>query len=411
LKEFNVFLRQFGLGKRIVGKLAESRKRIYFEYDPSFLSNPIWLSPYKLPPEPGLHEHHDREFGPVFGLFDDSLPDGWGLLLMDHFFRKKGINLEELSILDRLSFLGNSTMGALTYEPGIEHEKYDISIDLPHLAKHAEQILEGEIRDVLPQLMGAGGSPGGARPKVLIGIKNNTMISGEDILPETYEHWMVKFSVKNDFADCGPVEYAYSLMAAKAGISMPETRLFGIDNKKKFFGVKRFDRRQNQRFHVHTFGNLIHSNFRIPGCDYETFLKVCLDLTKNHQDVQQGFCRMIFNVIANNRDDHVKNFGFMIDENLEWSLAPAYDLTYSPGPGGEHSMSLSGEARTPGIKEIMKLGKISGLSTSFVKDSIDRVLTAVKKWPDYAQTAGVSEETMTFVHQKIKKNLMRFNDI
>ncbi len=406
MKKLHVFFHRSREDKFLVGDLAETQNRIFFEYDSSFLDNPLWLSPYKLPPEPGIHEHTDRHFGPLFGLFDDSLPDGWGLLLMDRFFEKNGVDIDKISILHRLSFLGKSTMGALTYEPAVKHKNDDNLVDLQALAEQSRQILAGETTEVLPQLMKIGGSPGGARPKVLIGINNNgQMISGENDLPKGFEHWIIKFNSKNDFPDSGAVEYAYSLMAGDAGILMPETQLFKLNSGEKLFGIKRFDRKENRRFHVHTFGNLIHSNFRIPECDYKTFLKVVLDLTKNYQDFKRAFHQMVFNVMANNRDDHVKNFAFMITEHQEWTLAPAYDLVYSKGPGGEHSMSLAGEGRTPGKQEIIKLGKKFGLSINKINDCIEKVMIAVKKWTNYAQTAGVTEQTKDYIQKKIDRNM------
>ncbi len=408
MKELNVFFYRTTNDKFIIGRIAELQNKIYFEYDTSFLANPLWLSPYKLPPEPGLHEHKETNFGPIFGLFDDSLPDGWGLLLMDRFLRKQGIEVGRLSVLDRLAFLGKSTMGALTYEPAIKHEKEDEPISLQFLAEQSRQIIGDSSIDILPLLVRTGGSPGGARPKVLVGVKKDSIISGEDDLPEGYEHWIVKFNSKNDFQDSGLVEYTYSLMAKDAGITMPETRLFQTGSGDHFFGIKRFDRRENQRFHVHTFGNLIHSNFRIPQCNYETFLKVVISLTKNHQDLIRGFKQMVFNIMSNNRDDHVKNFAFMIDENREWTLTPAYDLMYAEGPGGEHSMDLLGEGTSPGGQEVMRLGKKSGLAKNEINNSVEQVLTAVKKWPEYAQTVGVTEQTMNYVQKRIKRNLSLF---
>ncbi|MBC2704942.1 type II toxin-antitoxin system HipA family toxin [Desulfobacula sp.] len=408
MKELNVFFYRTKNDKFIVGKLARFRNKIYFEYDPSFLANPLWLSPYKLPPEPGLHEHKETKFGPIFGLFDDSLPDGWGLLLMDRFLRNRGIDVDRLSVLDRLAFLGKSTMGALTYEPAVKHKKNDTLIDLQSLAEQSGQIIEGHSTDVLPVLMRTGGSPGGARPKILAGVNKDTIISGEDDLPENYEHWIIKFNSKNNFQDSGAVEYAYSLMAKNAGIIMPETRLFKAGSGDHFFGVKRFDRKENQRYHVHTFGNLIHSNFRIPDCNYGTFLKVVLDLTKNHQELIKGFRQMVFNIMANNRDDHVKNFAFMMDASREWLLTPAYDLTYAKGPGGEHSMDVSGEGLSPGRPAVIQLGRKSGLSTTEINHSIEQVMTAVKKWPEYAHIAGVTEKTMNYIQKRMNRNISLF---
>jgi serine/threonine-protein kinase HipA len=299
-------------------------------------------------------------------------------------------------------------MGALIYEPAAKHEKTDKHLDLEALAQHSRQIMEGGAVDILPALMKAGGSPGGARPKILAGVKDNKLISDENDLPPEFEPWMIKFNSTQDFPDAGAVEFAYSMMAKQAGIIMPETRLFESGPQNRYFGIKRFDRKHNLRFHVHTFGNLIHSNFRTPECDYETFLKMVLDLTKNHKDLEKGFRQMIFNVMANNRDDHVKNFAFMLDSKKEWALTPAYDLTFSKGPGGEHSMSISGEGGTPGKKEVLRLGEKTGLSVNKIRDIIGEVTVSIECWPDFAKAADVSDQTRNHIWKKIETNLSFF---
>jgi serine/threonine-protein kinase HipA len=385
-----------------VGELAEKEHRLYFQYDPDFVTKSIWLSPYKLPLSPDLYEHRDTSFGPLFGLFDDSLPDGWGLLLMDRFLRGHGYKIEELSILDRLSFLGTNTMGALTYKPVMEIENKTIAtFDLFNLYLQTRELIEGKTQNVLSDLMKAGGSPGGARPKVLVGIDGDKLISGEGVLPEGFEHWIVKFHGTNDFIDSGPVEYAYSLMARDCGISIPETRLFNTDHGEQFFGVKRFDRDGNKRFHTHTLGNLIHSNFRIPSCDYEMLFRIINNLTKNYQDLLGGFRQMVFNILSNNRDDHVKNFSFIMNHEGAWSLSPSYDLTYAQGPGGEHSMTVDGEGRSPSRENIYSLGSKSGLKQKDVILIIDQVKQVVDNWPRYAELAGLSESTMDIIHKKL----------
>ncbi len=287
-----------------VGMLAEDRGRVYFEYAPEFLNTGLNLSPFRLPFAAGMFEHTDRDFGPLPGVFDDSLPDGWGLLLMDRHFRSRGLNVAEVSPLDRLSWLGTRTMGALTYHPPADREDAGSSVfDLHDLARQSREILAGAAVEVLPQLLLAGGSPGGARPKVLIGLNPATgnIVSGEDDLPNSFEHWIVKFADKTDTPDAGAIEFAYALMAAVAGIDMPPTRLFETAKGGRFFGVKRFDREGNRRCQVHTFGNLIQSNFRIPSADYADLLKATSLLTRNHQDVLRAFRRMVFNVLAHNR--------------------------------------------------------------------------------------------------------------
>jgi serine/threonine-protein kinase HipA len=392
MKKLAVYLSSDPDQRRLVGKLAESGRKIYFEYHPEFLNDPLWLSPFKLPPEPGLHEHRDRSFGPLFGLFDDSLPDGWGLLLMDRYFRKKGIQPETLSPLDRLAYMGTRTMGALTYHPPSETDDgQEASVNLHRLAQAACGVLEGTAAELLPTLRIAGGSPGGARPKAVIGVKGDRIISGADILPEGYTGWIVKFPSKRNSTAEGRIEYAYSLMARSAGLNVPPARLFTTPEDDAFFGVERFDRCQNRRLHMHTFGNLIHSNFRIPGCDYEQLMKTTRVLTKNQPDVISAFRLMVFNILAHNRDDHVKNFAFLLNADNEWRLAPAYDLTFTHGSGGEHTMTVAGEGRAPGRVHILRIAGQAGLSKNQADEIMDEVASAISKWPHFADEAGLSK--------------------
>jgi len=410
LIRLNVLLRFDHKTTMRVGQLAEDKQQLYFQYDPDFLTENLWLSPYKLPLRPELVKHKDRDFSPIFGLFDDSLPDGWGLLLMDRFLRKQGYDIETLSVLDRLAFLGENTMGALIYEPSLNLKIDDSSpFNLHNLSKQSCDLLSGKTNVVLPQLINAGGSPGGARPKVLVGVFNDKMVSGETDLSNPFEHWIIKFAAKNDFPDAGPVEYAYSLMAREAGIKMTETRLFETLEGDHFFGIKRFDRSANHRFHIHTFGNLIHSNFRLPSQDYDHFFKIVINLTKNHQDLIRAFRQMVFNVVANNRDDHVKNFAFIMNHTGEWSLSPAYDLIYSPGPGGEHSMTVLGEGKAPSKSDIYKVGEKHGIKKKTMGLIVDKVSDTANNFQTYAKTAGVSRSTIKKINTIINNNLNGFN--
>ena len=389
-------------GTTTVGTLVQRRHRIYFEYAGAWLDRGLELSPFTLPSRPGLLEHSDRQFGPLFGLFDDSLPDGWGLLLMDRHFRKQGVAPATVSPLDRLAYLGTRTMGALTYHPPASREDTGTpTLDLHRLGEEARQVHAGGTTEVLPQLMRAGGSPGGARPKVLVGFNRETdeLVSGEDDLPSGFEHWMVKFSAGQDLAQAGAVEYAYSLMAREAGLEMPETRLFETAEGDRFFGVRRFDRRAgNHRVHAHTFGNLIHADFRVPGCDYAELLRATSILTRDHQDVLRAFRLMVFNVLAHNRDDHVKNFAFLLDaEEGRWALSPAYDLIFAAGPGGEHTTTVNGEGRAPAEEHMLALAGPAGVEPRAARRIIDRVRQAVSRWPEVAERAGVAERTAGMV--------------
>jgi serine/threonine-protein kinase HipA len=394
--------------ERVVGWLAETGPRIYFEYDPAFLREPLWLSPFKLPPEPGLREHSDRDFGPIFGLFDDSLPDGWGLLLMDRFFLQKGLAPASVSVLDRLAYLGTRTMGALTYHPpaGFLMDKPQV-LDLHQLARASEEVIAGTAKDVLPQLFKVGGSPGGARPKVLVGVCGEELLSGEEDLPEGYTHWLVKFGGRGDPTDVGPIEFAYSEMAADAGITMPPTRLFETSQHERFFGVERFDRKGAERYHVHTFGNLIHADFRLPSCDYQQLLEVTRILTRNHEDLLQCYRRMVFNVLTHNRDDHVKNFAFRMTPQGKWELAPAYDIVFAQGPGGEHSTTIAGEGRAPARSHLLHLADLVGLTIKDADLIFHKVAAAAERWSFHAKQAGVKKETVGTVRRAIGECLSR----
>ena len=377
-----------------VGELAEVDRRIFFQFDPEFLDRRLKLSPFKLPLRPGLIEHVDRVFGPLPGLIDDSLPDGWGRLLMDRMFRKRGVDPAVVSPLDRLAYLGTRTMGALTYHPPAEDVFRDPgALDLHEVGKNAQAVFSGETAVVLPQLLRAGGSPAGARPKVLVGISGDTIVTGEDDLPAGFAHWIVKFAGKDDLRDAGPVEFAYAAMARAAGIDFPETRLFRVGKRESYFGVRRFDRPPgNRRLHVHTFGNLMHIDFRIPSTDYADLLKVTQALTRNHVDVVRAFRRMVFNIAAHNRDDHAKNFAFVMNAAGEWALSPAYDLTHSMGPGGEHAMTVGGEGSAPGREQVLKVGKEAGIGVKEVAGILDEVNAALERWGELAEEAGCTRK-------------------
>ncbi len=385
-----------------VGTLAEHDRRIYFEYDPDFLETRLELSPFKLPLQTGVFEHTDVAIGPLPGLFSDSLPDSWGWLLMDRWFRRRGVELRAISPLERLAYLGNRTMGALTYHPPHDIRPADGGrLDLARLGRNAEQVIAGEPAEVLPQLIRAGGSPGGARPKVLIGLRitgdNAEIITGEVDLPEGFEPWIVKFTSKEDGPDAGAVEYACAMMAHEAGLDMPPSRLFEVGPAQRYFGIRRFDRTAsgNRRIHMHTFANLIHSDYRLPREDYATLLRVSRVLTRNHQDVLRTFRLAVFNVAINNCDDHAKNFAFLMDEGGQWSLSPAYDLTISP-PGSEHAMTLLGRPAAVTREHLIELARQADIRRHEAGSIIDQVNHATRRWPHFAEIAGCREKAGTF---------------
>lgn len=391
---------------RRVGTLGAQRGRVYFEYAQAWLDSGLNLSPFRLPFQAGVHEHRDRAFGPLPGVFADSLPDGWGLLLMDRHFRGLGRDPATLGPLDRLAWLGTRTMGALTYHPPAGPEGADAApFDLEELARQSEEVLAGRSGTVLPQLLRAGGSPGGARPKVLVGFDpaSDQVRSGESDLPEAFQPWLVKFPAKDEGPAAGAVECAYAGMARSAGLDLPETRLFETPEGGRYFGTRRFDRSSGRRYHIHSFGNLIHADFRIPSCDYLDLLKVTAMLTRDHREVLEAFRRMVFNVFAHNRDDHAKNFAFRLDDRTgAWTLTPAFDLTFSPGPGGEHTMTLAGEGRTPGRDHLLRVARERDVNRTDAEAIVEEVAAAVTRWPEFAAEAGVPRAKMSEIRAQLQ---------
>jgi serine/threonine-protein kinase HipA len=393
----------WGDRQSVVGTLAEDERRIYFEYAAPFLDDPLPISPFKLPVRPSVIEHTDHHFGPLFGVFDDSLPDSWGLMLTDRAFKRQGRTLASISPLDRLAYLGTRGMGALTYHPPLpDAPSAPLDVDLGELAHEAERVLEGSAADVLPALSLAGGSPGGARPKVLVGVHDDgRMISGVAQLPEGYRHFLVKFAAGADSPHTGTVEAAYARMAAEAGLDVPPTRLFETPNGGRYFGAERFDRRGGARLHMHSLGGLLHASHRVASVDYEGFLRTTLVLTRDQRQVEEAYRRMVFNVVAHNRDDHVKNISFLMGKGGVWKLAPAYDLVFSEGPGRQHTMDVAGEADRPGDRDMLRVAEKAEVDARVARRIIAEVRDAVARWPRFAAGAGVPEEAAQQIRRLI----------
>ena len=385
-----------------VGRLAFKDRRILFEYDPSFIASGLELSPIKLPLRPGVFSADTTIFDGLFGVFNDSLPDGWGRLLLDRAVEKHGIRRGQLNPLDRLAYVGRHGMGALSYEPELGFEiANDAPLALDKLAEDATAVLEGEDEAVLEELLRLNGSSSGARPKIVaqVSADKKRIIHGRQELQPGCEHWIIKFPSSQDARDVGAIEYAYSLMAKDAGVEMPETHLFRT-RRNKYFCTKRFDRDGNARVHMHSLGGLIHADHRSPSLDYDMVLRVALALTRNIQDAEKVYALACFNVLAHNRDDHVKNFSFLLNARSEWIFAPAYDLIFSYGPGGEQSMLIMGEGRNPGMAQLETLGKQHGLKDA--PEILEKVRKAVTNWPRYADQAGVSRKSAQEIEGTIK---------
>lgn len=403
VNNINVCL-DFGCKQYFVGRLASVNHKIYFEYDSEFLKKGLEISPFQLPLKSGVFTATDRLFEGLYGVFNDSLPDGWGRLLFDRFLKSQNILPSEITPLDRLTFSGNSAIGALTYEPDHSFSEM-IDIDLDKLAETTQQILEGQSTDILSELLTLNGSSAGARPKAMIAVSKdyNRIIHGTNDLQEDYTYWIVKFANSQDGHDAGAIEYVYSLMAKEAGIDMPETYLFPATSCRGYFAIKRFDRDCKNRFHIHTACGLLHTDFRIPSLDYQDLIALTLKLTKDIREVEKIYRLAVFNVCAHNRDDHAKNFSFLMNISGEWKIAPAYDLTFSSGPSGEQSTMILGEGKNITMNHLQKLGEKSGISDKKIKEIINSVKEALNKWSILSKQYDVSPENIAFIEKRLMK--------
>ena len=377
--KLSVYLNTYGI-RRMVGLLYENAGRVFFEYSPDFLQSGIALSPFKLPLKPGVFEDEKRTFDGLFGLFNDSLPDGWGCLLLDRKLRKRGLSYDSITPLPRLSMIGRNPMGALEYEPADEAAEEVGNVELDSLSGEVDKILAGNDSDVLDELLKLNGSSGGARPKIVAYVSDDRqkIIHGGANPPAGFTPWIIKFSERHDKLNSGETEYRYSLAAKEAGIDMPPTHLFPSKNGGGYFGVQRFDRTPQGKVHVHTACGLLHASHRFSCLDYENLLKLTLVLTRDITQAEEMVRRMVFNVKSGNRDDHSKNFSFLLNKNFEWRLAPAYDLTPSAGINGEQTAMVNGKGRNITDEDLIAAAKVADIPASAVRSIINTVESALK---------------------------------
>lgn len=352
----------------LVGTLAKTPERVVaFEYDSDWLNNGFSISPFSLPLIKKVFIPKYEPFDGLFGVFNDSLPDGWGRLLVDRLFLKNKINPVEIDNLNRLAVVQESGMGALTYKPEYRFQTGNDVSNLDILAQECSKILESQNSDNLDELFQLGGSSGGARPKILTSIDN--------------EDWIIKFPSSTDPKNIGEKEYQYSLCAKDCGINMTETKLLPSEICSGYFGIKRFDRKNGKKVHMVSASGLLETSHRLPNLDYNLLMKLTLELTRNYEDIEQLFRLMCFNVFAHNRDDHSKNFSFLYDNNKkEWHLSPAYDLTYSSSFNGEHATTINGEGKNPNLDDILAVAKNIGLNEKSAKNIALDIQEKCKNW-------------------------------
>lgn len=387
---------------RNLGTLAWSsdERRAYFEYSAEFIAAPLPVSPFNLKANPGLIAAPHDPFDGLHGVFNDSLPDGWGRLLLDRRLQKAGIDYHLLTPLDRLSAVGKTGMGGLAYIPELtdDEKKPADDIDWDWFVEQVDLVqAEIDIADI-DTLQGAQGGSAGARPKIMIGFdkaRNSCVLDYGQDLARGVDRWMVKARGVGDPADIGVEEQAYALMARAAGLEMAETRLFATRKGSRLFATRRFDRTVAGRLHMHTASGILNASHRQASLNYEQLHKLTLLMTRDSSEVLAMFRRMVFNVYARNRDDHAKNHAFLMEGDGRWRLSPAYDLTFSSGPGGEHSAEVAGEGRDPGVAHLLTVSRQASIPEQDARDVIDQVRTAIKRWPHFADEAGLSRSRAT----------------
>lgn len=332
-----------------------------FEYDKSWLADGFSISPLELPLKPGVFIARPHPFYGNFGIFEDSLPDGYGRYLLHKALLRKGIDDSDLSSLDRLAIVSDNGMGALTYSPAINLEQKEPVTDFDRLQQIALEVLKEQQDNDAGLLLYNSGNSGGARPKA--------------VFSDSKGHWIVKFRHIYDPTDIGIQEHLYNETARKCGIIVPDFRLVNG----RYFASRRFDiDKDGNRLHTATAGGLLCVSLREPFMDYSNLLALTGYITQCREDVEQMYRRMIFNYLTDNKDDHCKNFSFYVVKNYNnrdwhWRLAPAYDLTLcKEGYNGEHATSVNGTGQ-PALSDFISVGTKIKLPESRCREIIEEV--------------------------------------
>ena len=376
-----------------LGTLAQVDGRVLFEYSAQAIERGLQFSPLRVPlPRPGAVPSAysgPRHFHGLPGFIADSLPDGWGMLLMDRALRKAGRDPRSVSILERLAIVGASAIGALGFEPAdpLAAEQPG-ALDVKALAREIRAVAiddaERSSAEKLRHLLMLGGSPQGARPKALLRWQRaHDAFSADDAGRTAGEPWLLKFPAQGEHAEVCALETFYARLARAGGIDMPEAAHFALGAGHAAFGVRRFDRADTAggevRVPVLSLAALVDTDYRLPALDYETVLLATARITGDYRETLKAFERCVFNVLTHNRDDHSKNFAYLMDAQGRWRLAPAFDLSYSQGPGGQHSTSVAGEGARPSRTDLMRVAQGGGVKEKDARDCIDHWLNALRQ--------------------------------
>jgi serine/threonine-protein kinase HipA len=425
MKKLNVIYA--GWGERwLLGTLADTSQGILFEYSAQAIQRGLQLSPIHHPlPRIGASAIPFRGEAYFYGLpgfIADALPDGWGMMLMDRQLRQLGRDPRRVSILERLAMVGHRAMGALAFEPADDNILPAETLALKRLAQDVQDVMalqtdhhqDAPIADQLLQhLLNLGGSPQGARPKVLVDFNARTGAATCGIpLTGSATPWLIKFPAQSEHREVCAIEELYARVARQGGIDMPRSRFFDLGAKYSAFGVERFDRsvhaaksnnadKQIRSIPIMSISAYLQADYRIPSLDYETVLLATLRITGDKREVHKAFHRCIFNVLMHNRDDHSRNIAFRLDQQGLWKLSPAFDLTYSFGPKGEHSTSVAGHGDNIARTHLLDVANAGGIARNVAERSIDEWIKIVGGMNKLVRQLPIRKNTLS---ELIKSN-------
>ncbi|AUT48567.1 type II toxin-antitoxin system HipA family toxin [Achromobacter sp. AONIH1] len=376
----------------LLGLLADDGATLLFEYASEALAQGLELSPLHLKLRAPAYGDFPPYLHRLPGLMADSLPDGWGLLLMDRLFRRQG--LRHPGPLDRLAFIGDRAMGALRFVPAADPHAVEPDWSLLALARESERALAGEAGVALRELALTGGSPQGARPKALVQHDAATgHVSTRGDAPGV--PWLVKFPAQGEHKEVCAVEQLYAELARDCGLEVPASALFDLSSRLAAFGVARFDRERGMRVPVHSLAGLLQVDFRMPGStDYTTLLRATRLLTRDEREVEKAYARAVFNVLFHNQDDHPKNFAWRLGQDRRWRLAPAFDLTFSHGPMGQHHMDVCGEGAAVGRDHLLRLAREGGVGMPMAEATLDRMVEQAAAFAGRAEAFPIRRATV-----------------
>ncbi len=409
IRHLQVWRRLADGGEVLVGELAQNRQGTFFQYDAGYLEHGHSLSPFGLSFDHSLIHAPNTPHAGLHGLFADSLPDGWGMLLMDRVFRQKGIAPQNITPMDRLAYIGRRGTGALHYTPAMESEGDKSPVEIATLGEQATLVFEGQANDVLTALANAGGS-GGARPKALIYFD-------PDLPEQVYtserggreQAWLIKFTsaqlpLEHDEGLC---EAAWLTLAGQCGIAVPEYKLFPQDNGRTWLAVKRFDCVDGiaqGRHHMQTLCGLLDVDFRQPSMDYEDLIKASQILCQSPAVGRTQFIRAMFNLFGANQDDHTRNWSFVMSDQGQWQPSPMYDVTYSPTPYNEHAMAFGGYDSKPPLKVVQKLASYANYgSWKDAQKDLQMICDVLAGWPGRGKELGVKPERVNEIGVQLNR--------